>query len=112
VEETIGYEALFSSEEWDSLDIAPFDAAEWEPIGDAPEGPDPDEVHTTNLYEVADGFEIECELCGVVGTADGKTEGEAIARLHEAFVATLVESWSVSRSRLVLVLTSLTCSCR
>jgi len=92
VEETIGYEALFSSEEWDSLDIA-----EWEPIGDGPEGPDPEATHTTNLYEVADGFEVECELCGVVGTVDGKTEGEAIARLHEAFVATLAEKFEVAR---------------
>ncbi len=65
MEETIGYEALFSSEEWDSLDIV-----DWKPEGDGPEGPDPDAVHTTALYEVREGFEIECELCGTVGTAN------------------------------------------
>ena len=92
MEETIGYEALFSSEEWDSLDIA-----EWEPIGEGPEGPDPDAQHTTALYEVAEGFEVECELCGTVGTASAETEAQVVARIHEAFVATLVESWSVSR---------------
>jgi hypothetical protein len=92
VEETIGYEALFSSEEWDSLDIA-----EWAPEGDGPHGPDPDAVHTTALYEVREGFEIECELCGTVGTANGEVEAQAIARLHEAFVATLVEKFEVTR---------------
>ncbi len=97
MEETIGYEALFSSEEWDAIDIDSFGTAEWEPGGDGPEGPDPDWAHTTTLYEVSDGFEIECELCGVVGAVDGKTEGEAIARLHEAFVATLVEKFEVTR---------------
>ena len=97
MEETIGYEALFSSEEWDSLDTAPFDTAEWAPEGDGPEGPDPDAVHTAALYEIPEGFEIECELCGTVGTANGEIEAQAIARLHETFVATLVEKFEVTR---------------
>ncbi len=92
MEETIGYEALFSSEEWNLLDTV-----DWEPEGDGPEGPDPDAVHTTALYEVKEGFEIECELCGTVGTANGEIEAQAIARLHEAFVATLVKTFEVTR---------------
>ena len=86
MEETIGYEALFSSEEWDSLDIA-----EWEPIGDGPEGPDPDAEHTTNLYAVAEGVEVECELCGSVGTFDTETQARVVALLHEEVAATMVE---------------------
>ena len=89
MEETIGYEALFSAEEWAELDLA-----DWK--GDGPDGPDPDAHHTTTLYEVAEGVEVECELCGSVGTATSETEAQAIARLHEAFVATLVEKWRVT----------------
>ena len=87
MEETIGYEALFSAEEWDSLDIV-----DWEP-----DGPDPDAVHTTNLYEVLDGFEIECELCGVIGTAATPHEAEAIKALHESFTATIITTWEVAQ---------------
>lgn len=86
MEETIGYEALFSSDEWDSLDIA-----EWDPIGDGPEGPDPDAEHTTNLYPVAEGVEVECELCGSVGTFGTEAQARVVALLHEEVAATLVE---------------------
>ena len=87
MEETIGYEALFSSEEWDALDIV-----DWEP-----EGSDPDAVHTTSIYEVIDGLEIECELCGVIGTATTEHEAEAIKALHESFTATVVTTLEVAR---------------
>ena len=87
MEETIGYEALFSSEEWDALDIV-----DWEP-----DDPDPDAVHTTTLYEVVDGLEIECEFCGVIGTADTEHEAAAIKALHESFTATVVTNLEVAR---------------
>jgi hypothetical protein len=102
VEETIGYEALFSREEWDSLDL--YDGEELEfsdasPNGDAVEG-----SHACVIYdppgELAGNetrFEIECDRCGTIGGTDTETEAKAIARLHEAFVATLVETWSVDR---------------
>ena len=87
MEETIGYEALFSSEEWDSIDIV-----EWEP-----DGIDPDAAHTTTLYEVVDGLEIECELCGVIGTAATEQEASAIKALHESFTATVITTLEVAR---------------
>ena len=68
MEETIGYEALLSADEWDSLDIG-----EW----------------TDGTYL------LECDVCEVVGSVDTLEEAQAIVRLHESFVATLVESWSV-----------------
>ena len=87
MEETIGYESLFSSEEWDALDIV-----EWEP-----EGLDPDAIHTASLYEVVDGLEIECELCGVIGTVTTEHEASAIKALHESFNATVVSTLEAAR---------------
>ena len=92
MEETIGYEALFSSEEWDSLDIV-----DWEPDGEGPDGPDADAVHATAVYKVEGGFEVECELCGSIGIAGAEDEAAAIATLHTSFVATLVEKFEVTR---------------
>jgi len=38
-------------------------------------------------------FEVECELCGFVAAADTCEEAEGIRRLHEEFVAVLIERW-------------------
>ena len=90
MEETIGYEALFSSDEWDAL----------EPPDDPEGGPG----HRVTVWyppgEVAgndERHELECERCGYLGATEGLEEAEALARLHESFVATLVENWSVER---------------
>ena len=92
MEETIGYEALFSAEEWNSLEFA-----------DEPDG-GPDEGHSVTVWyppgEAAgndESHELECERCGYIGAADGLDEAEALARLHESFVATLVDAWSLER---------------
>ena len=88
MEGTIGYEALFSSEEWGSLDLA-----EWE-----------EEVGASHVVTVDHhaskskaAYEIECGSCGSIGSADDEELAGVIARLHENFVAKLVERWSVDR---------------
>jgi hypothetical protein len=43
-----------------------------------------------------DCYEIECEACGSVGEANTLEEAEAIARLHQEFVAVLVDRWDAS----------------
>ena len=129
MEETIGYEALFSAEEWDAFDTGEWsyrdhEDSELEPtdidqsssgvtaIGPgsaahrhevAPEDPCPDwpshEVRISEI-EVTDDeqpFQLSCNICEDIGGADSAEEAQAIARLHEAFVATLVEKWSVDR---------------
>jgi hypothetical protein len=40
-------------------------------------------------------YELECDVCDHIGAADSMEEAQAMARLHEAFVATLVEKWSL-----------------
>ncbi len=94
MEETIGYEALFSPEEWDSLDLADWDGSSGASAGQ----------HRVTVWfppgEAAgneERYEIECDVCGDIGAVDTEEEAQAIARLHEAFVATLVEDWSVER---------------
>lgn len=59
-------------------------------------------LHRTRVVQPAgphegdkDLFDVECDCCGIVGSAGTETEAKAIARLHEAFVATLMERWSV-----------------
>ncbi len=94
MEETIGYEALFSSEEWESLDLA-----QW----DGPSGPSATQHRVTVWFPPGEAagneerYEIECDICQYIGAAESEEEAQAIARLHEAFVATLVEDWSVER---------------
>lgn len=94
MEETIGYEALFSAEEW-----AEIDPGSW---GSPPDG-DPGTGHTVFVgyppgqYEGDDErYELECDVCDYIGAAETAEEAQAIARLHEAFVATLVEKWTVT----------------
>ena len=106
MEETIGYEALLERDHW-----AAVLSGDWSdvPIQDWGQGGDePTEVgaakHVVTICDPPgqfegneDRFELECDVCDYLGAADTMEEGEALARLHEAFVATLVEQWSVDR---------------
>jgi hypothetical protein len=102
MEETIGYEALFSAEEWDAIR-----SGDWSDVPEdwgSPKEESPASKHTVFVgyppgqYEGnEDRFELECDVCDYIGAADTLEEGQAIARLHEEFVATLVEKWSVDR---------------
>ena len=102
MEETIGYEALFSAEEWDAIrsgDWSDVPADDW---GSSKEGePKKHSVFVANPPGTYEGneerYELECDVCDYIGAADTADEAQAIARLHEAFVATLVEKWSVDR---------------
>ncbi|MDQ4144887.1 MAG: hypothetical protein M3198_14340 [Actinomycetota bacterium] len=99
MEETIGYEALFSPEQWDWIIAG-------EPSGPTDWGSPNEEVSETKhsvfvatppgQYEGnGERFELECDICDYIGAADSMEEAVAIAKLHETFVATLVEKWSV-----------------
>ena len=144
MEETIGYEALFSAEEWDSLSFGDW-LDDSDPEGDysenGPSAASPEYENQMHLgseaFEISSGvatdgsgraaqgqevasegsFEapshicstrkrpldddslenvIECESCDEVGSAETLEEAQAIARLHEAFVATLVARYEVA----------------
>ena len=108
MEETIGYEALFSPEEWDAIQTGDYttilEEAELEFGSVSPQGEKAEPSHEVMIYDPPgqyagneDKFEIECELCGTVGTAASEDEANAIARLHTSFVATLVEKFEVTR---------------
>ena len=103
MEETIGYEALFSAEEWDAIrsgDWSDVPADDW---GSSKEG-EPERNHSVfvanppGTYEGnEERYELECDVCDYIGAADTSEEAQVIARLHEAFVATLVEKWTVTK---------------
>jgi hypothetical protein len=83
VEETVGYEALFSADEWDALPIVNWQGPKhtvtiWFPPGESD--------ITENRYE------LECDICKVIGAADSEEEAEVQARLHEALKATEVRA--------------------
>ncbi|MGH2807786.1 MAG: hypothetical protein ACRDKT_10985, partial [Actinomycetota bacterium] len=86
-------------EEWDSLDLYDDDLA----FSDvAPDGEAVERSHTCTIYDPPGelegnetSFEVECDRCGTVGAAGTETEAKALARLHEAFVAKLVDKWEV-----------------
>jgi hypothetical protein len=42
-------------------------------------------------------YAIDCACCGEVGTANDLDLADVIKRLHEAFVAMLVDAWEVAR---------------
>lgn len=100
MEETIGYEALFSAEEWDSIM-----SGDWTPPDDWGSSKEVESLKHSVFIASPPGqyegneerFELECDVCDYIGAADSSEEAQAIARLHEAFVATLVENWSVDR---------------
>ena len=119
MEETIGYEALLSADEWDSLNIVEWtDDDGFNPDG-SPSGVTPlygdgraapsQEVASEGSYpehkvscthrvwgNEPSTYLLECEVCEIVGSADTLEEAQAIARLHESFVAELVGSWEVA----------------
>jgi hypothetical protein len=91
VEETIGYEDLFSADEWDSLDLA--DEELTFPEVD-PDGAPVDGMHKTRVfpppgqYEGDENrFDVECDWCGWLTATDTEQEAETIVRLHEALGA-------------------------
>ena len=101
MEETIGYEALFSAEEWDALMSGDWSELPEEDWGSPKEGePKKHSVFIGNPPGQYEGneerYELECDVCDYIGAADTAEEAQAIARLHEAFVATLVEKWTVT----------------
>ena len=98
MEETIGYEALFTPEEWAELEAAGWIAT------DAESAERPERSHRVTVgyppgqYEGNENrYELECDVCDYIGAADTMAQAQAIARLHEAFVAVLVETWSMDR---------------
>ena len=74
MEETIGYEALFSPNEWDSLDTPKHSVTIWYPPGES--------ETTENSYE------LECDICRLIGATDTEAQAEVMARLHETLHAT------------------------
>ena len=98
MEETIGYEALFSAEEWDSLMSGDWSGPDdW---GSPKEESQKHSVFISNPPGTYEGnevrYELECDVCDYLGAADTAEQAQAVARLHEAFVATLVEKWTVT----------------
>jgi hypothetical protein len=92
VEETLGYDSLFSPEEWDAIERADWSAF---PVDDKL-GRKP--KHVARVFGPPgqyagneERFEIECDVCGDVGAGDSLQEADAIALLHEAFGAVIVE---------------------
>jgi hypothetical protein len=70
--------------------------------GDALEEPKAKPRHTTRVFNPPGQYEgdesrydVECDLCGWIAAADSFEEAETIARLHEEFVAVLVDSWEI-----------------
>jgi len=95
VEETIGYEALFSPEEWDAIvsgdwtDIADGDwgsSREGEPV-----------THKVSVAVVHDGYELTCGACEFCDHVSDVTEADNLKRLHEEFIAVVVDRRSVDR---------------
>lgn len=104
MEGTIGYEALFSAEEWDAIQSGDYSELEEVDLQFGSISPDGEhtETHEVTIYDPPgqhagneDRFELECDRCGDVGTADSEQEAKALAKLHESFVATLVDRWTI-----------------
>lgn len=64
----------------------------------------PMRTHTTCITEPPnehegddERFAVECQLCGWIAAVDTPEEAQAVARLHEEFVAVLVDRWEVSQ---------------
>ena len=88
MEETIGYEALFSTEEWGSLE-----SDEWALADEDFElqAAGPEAKHEVRIYETKTGFDVECELCGSVGSAGDESMAQVLGRFHETLRAMVVE---------------------
>ena len=85
MEGTIGYEALFSPEEWDSM-TGNREAVGHEVTISYPPG---------ELEGNEDLYELDCDSCGHIGALDTLECAEATARLHEEFVAVLVANFEI-----------------
>ena len=86
MEETIGYEALFSSEEWESLDIV-----DWEPDGGG------DVKHTVTVVAVHDGYELGCDQGDFFDHVSDVRCAANLKRLHEEFEAVVVDRTRLER---------------
>jgi len=54
--------------------------------------------HTARVLDrgaLEKGLEIECDVCGFIAGVTTGEEAEAITRLHEEFVAVLIDRWRV-----------------
>lgn len=92
MEETIGYDSLFSPEEWDAIEPADWSAFP----ADSEFGVD-SVRHVARVfgppgqYAGNEGrYEVECDRCGDVGALATQEEAAALALLHEAFGAVVV----------------------
>ncbi len=85
MEETIGYEALFSAEEWAWLTGNREDVPHGVTINYPPGEFEGNEAR----------YELECDSCGHIGAVDTLECAQAAAKLHEAFVATLVTNFEL-----------------
>jgi hypothetical protein len=92
VEETLGYESLFSAEEWDAIERADWSAFPAD-VEFGPETP----KHVARVFGPPgqyagneERFEVECDSCGDVGAGGTQEEADAIALLHQAFGAVIV----------------------
>ncbi len=85
MEETIGYEALFSAEEWESLTGNRSGASHAVTINYPPGEFEGNE----------DSYELDCDSCGYIGAVETLQCAQASARLHEEFVAVLVANYEV-----------------
>ena len=83
IEDVTSYEDLFSFEEWQALTGNHKPAHHAVTIAYPP-----------GQYEGNDNrYELDCDSCGHIGAVDTLECAEAAAKLHEAFVATLVETF-------------------
>ena len=105
MEETIGYEGLFSAEEWDACTTGDYSLLDEEVELEFGASPGGDQApHEVVIYDPPGQyrgndkrFEIECERCGEVGSADDRELAELIKRLHESLTAKVIEAQAVTR---------------
>ena len=95
MEETLGYDSLFSPEEWDAIE-----RGEWGGLD--PDGEPSGLPHVARVfappgqYAGNEGrFEVECDSCGDVGAEDTEEDADALALLHEVLGAVVVASQEV-----------------
>ena len=54
--------------------------------------------HTARVLDrggLEEGLAVECDVCGLIATVVTGEEAEAVARLHEKFIAVLVKRWQI-----------------
>jgi hypothetical protein len=97
VEETIGYEALFSPEGWDATVTGDWSGVPEEDWGPRP-GEGGDVKHSVSVVIVDDGYELTCDSCDLYDHLSDATDADNLKRPHEAFLATLVDRWDVDEA--------------